>query len=231
VPNGPSAEQRDLVAFIERDYAIAQEATGSVENAVVASRSIGLTLMAALLGVGLSQKSWAVAGLAAVAGAAVYIIDGYYSWQVEQRKDYLRGLERGLGAYYTAVERAPNNERELNNLEIRLAGVRIGANSQIRQFTPRDLLFNNPMMLFRGLYPVLIVAALVATGIFVAHALRKSPADTSLSECNNGVHLELTSPLQVQVPPGALGTTPERRNPVPPRTFEIVVPTANVECR
>jgi hypothetical protein len=230
VPNGPSAEVRELVAFIERDYAIAQEATGSVENAVVASRSIGFTLMAALLGVGLSQKSWAVAGLAAVAGAAVYIIDGYYSWQAEQRKDYLRGLERALGAYYMAVERAPNNQWELNNLAIRLAGVRIGANSQIRQFTTRDVRFNKPMMLFKVLYPVLIIAALVATGIFVAHALRKSADGTSLSECKNGVHLELTSPLHLQVLPSAYGATGGRHRSVPPRTFEITVPAANLGC-
>ncbi len=230
MPNGPNAEERQLIAFIERDYAIAQEATGSVENAVVASRSIGFTLMAALLGVGLSQKSWAVAGLAAVAGAAVYIIDGYYSWQVEQRKDYLRGLERALGAHYTAVERAPNNEWELNNLTIRLAGVRIGANSQIRQFTTRDVRFNKPMMLFKGLYPVLIIAALVATGIFVTHALRKSADRTSLSECRNGVRIELATPLHVQLPPGALGTVGDRHHPIHPRIFKTTVPAASVEC-
>jgi hypothetical protein len=38
---------------------------------------------------------------------------------------------------------------------------------------------------------VLILAALVATGIFVTHALRKDADRTSLSECKNGVHLEL----------------------------------------
>ena len=86
------------------------------------------------------------------------------------------------------------------------------------------------MMLFKVLYPVLIIAALVATGVFVTHALRKSADRTSLSECKNGVRLELASPLHVQVPARALGATGEKHHSIHPWTFEITVPAANVEC-
>ena len=153
MPSRPSAEEERLIAFIERDYAVAQEAAGSMENAVVASRSIGSTLIAALLGVSLSQRSWVIVLLAAVAGVAAFIIDGYYSWRLTQRELYLRGLEKALAASYAAIQRAPNNKRELNKLATALEGVRVGANSQIRRFDWSDAWFNEPVMLFKGLYP------------------------------------------------------------------------------
>ena len=186
MPSGPSPEERELVAFIERDYAVTQEATASAENAVVASRSIGFTLVAALLGVGLSQRSWVIVALAALTGFAAYMIDGYYTWRATDREQYLRGLERVLAANYVAIERAPNNAKELSKLATRLEGARVGANSQIRRFRYRDAWFNPPAMLFKFLYPVLIVAAITATGIFAVRALTADDEDGGRrSECEH----------------------------------------------
>lgn len=216
MPNEPSAEETRLIAFIERDYTVAQEAAGSMENAVVASRSIGFTLVAALLGVGLSQKSWVIVLLAAVAGVAAYVIDGYYSWRLKQRELYLRGLEKAVAANYAAIQRAPNNKRELNKLATVLEGVRVGANSQIRRFDWSDAWFNEPVMLFKGLYPVMIAAAVVATAVFGVHAIKADHDQEGLAECQDGVRVTLASPLHVRPGRG--------------QGLQITVPTARAEC-
>lgn len=190
-----------------------------MENAVVASRSIGFTLIAALLGVGLSQRSWVIVLLAAVAGVAAFIIDGYYSWRLTQRELYLRGLEKALAASYAAIQRAPNNKRELNKLATALEGVRIGANSQIRRFDWSDAWFNEPVMLFKGLYPVLTIAAVVATAVFAVHAINTRDDRAGLAECKDGVRATLASPPQVRLPPARQ------------RDFQMTVPAARAECR
>lgn len=231
MPSGPSPEERELIGVIERDYAVTQETTASAENAVVASRSIGFTLVAALLGVGLGQKSWAIVALAAVTGFAAYLVDGYYTWRVTERREYLKRLERALAANYRAIERAPGNEKELNKLAAVLKGIRIGSNSQIRRFRYRDVFYNQPGTLFWFLYPVLIVAALTATGVLLTRALNANDSGTPLSECSNGVRLSLTSPLQIQTPAVAPSAPAKKSSQAPPQVYEVIVPATEARCR
>ena len=139
------------------------------------------------------------------------VIDGYYSWRLKQRELYLRGLEKALAASYAAIQRAPSNRRELNKLATVLEGVRVGANSQIRRFDWSDAWFNEPVMLFKGLYPVMIGAAVVATAVFGVHAIKADHDQEGLAECKDGVRVTLASPLHV-------------------RSSEITVPPARAEC-
>jgi hypothetical protein len=170
--SGLSAEKQQIVSFVERDYEITQEVATGAHRAVVASRSVGFTLVAALLGFGLSQKSWPLLLLAAFSGFAVYLIDAYYTWRASERDAYVRGLEEVLGAHVAFLERTPRNERELGRLERRLAGLRVGTTSQIRTFKAKDVWFIQPAPLFRFLYPLLLLFALGACAYFVSHDLR-----------------------------------------------------------
>ncbi len=155
------AQRQQLVAFIERDYALTQEVASSAHSAVVASRSVGFTLVAALLGVGLTQKSWPLLLLATFSASAIYVIDAFYTWRASERDSYARELEGVLAAHFDVVRRAPHNQRELARLDRRLAAVRIGTTSQIRTFKVRDVWFIQPAPL-KFLYLVLLVFALGA---------------------------------------------------------------------
>ena len=156
-----------VVALVERDYEITNGAATGAQSAVVASRSVGFTLVAALLGVGLAQGSWPLLVLAALSGAAVYLIDAYYTWRANERDLYLRQLEDVLAARFSVLMRAPNNAREVARLARRLAALRIGATSQTRVFRRRNLRYLQPRPLFLFLYPLLLAFAIGAAGFFV----------------------------------------------------------------
>lgn len=101
--------------------------------------------------------------LAAISAAFIYTIDGYYSWRAEERRKYLRLLERILAAHFTAVARAPENSSEISRLDSRLQSLRVGVISQSPKFKWRDPFFNNPKPLFWGLYPLILIFAIGAT--------------------------------------------------------------------
>lgn len=175
-PLGLSLAQRQVISFVERDYEVNQEAATGAHGAVVASRSVGFTLVAALLGFGLSQKSWPLLLLATFGAFAVYLIDAFYSWRASERDAYVRQLEEILAAHVALMVRSPRNQRELGRLERRLAGLRVGSTSQVRTFRARDVRFIQPGPLFKFLYPVLLLFALGACAYFGVRDLR-SDAD------------------------------------------------------
>lgn len=159
-PSELSPEQQRVISFVERDYEINQEVATGAHGAVVASRSVGFTLVAALLGFGLSQKSWPLLLLATFSAFAIYLIDAFYTWRASERDAYGRQLEEILAAHVAFLDRTPRNQRELGRLERRLAGLRVGSTSQIRTFKRRNVLFIQPGPLFKFLYPVLLLFAL-----------------------------------------------------------------------
>lgn len=162
-------EQERLVKAVEKDHEVTHGAAASAETAVIASRSVGFTLIAALIGVAIAQVSWPMMALAAISAAFIYTIDGYYSWRAEERRKYLRLLERILAAHFTAVSRAPENSSELLRLDSRLQSLRVGVISQSPKFKWRDPFFNHPKPLFWGLYPLILAFAIGAAlylGIF-----------------------------------------------------------------
>jgi hypothetical protein len=156
-------EQERLVAAVEKDHEVTHGAAASAETAVIASRSVGFTLIAALIGVAITRTSWPMMALAAISAAFIYTIDGYYSWRAEERRQYLRRLEKILSAHFTVVVRAPENKVELERLDIRLESLRVGVISQSPKFKWRDPFFNNPKPLFWGLYPLILSFAIAAT--------------------------------------------------------------------
>ena len=156
-------EQERLVAAVEKDHEVTHGAAASAETAVIASRSVGFTLIAALIGVAITRTSWPMMALAAISAAFIYTIDGYYSWRAEERRQYLRRLEKILSAHFTVVVRAPENKVELERLDIRLESLRVGVISQSPKFKWRDPFFNNPKPLFWGLYPLILLFAIAAT--------------------------------------------------------------------
>jgi hypothetical protein len=158
-----TARQERLVEAVEKDYEIVHGAAGNAETAVIASRSLGFTLIAALIGVAIAQSSWPLMLLAAFSAFFLYTIDGYYSWRAEEHRQYLRRLEVILSAHFTAVEREPKSATALTRLDNRLASLSIGVISQTKKFKlRRDLRYNKPWQLFRGLYPLMLLFTVIA---------------------------------------------------------------------
>jgi len=145
-----------LIAFVERDYEVSSLAAGSAQTAVVASRSVGFTLLSVLVGLGISRTNGALLLVAAVTSVAIALVDAYYTSRADERDRYLEELEAVLGAFYSFTQRGPNNARELRRLEQRLAALRTGSTSQIKTFKWRDLKYLKPRILFHYLYPGLL---------------------------------------------------------------------------
>lgn len=188
-------EQERLVEAVEKDHEVTHGAAASAETAVIASRSVGFTLIAALIGVAIAQTSWPMMALAAVSAAFIYTIDGYYSWRAEERRKYLRLLERILSAHFVAVARAPGNSNELMRLDSRLQSLRVGVISQSPKFKWRDPFFNNPKPLFWGLYPLILIFAIGAAlylGLF--HNDHDSAAGGKLKICLGCVEQKASGP-------------------------------------
>jgi hypothetical protein len=161
-----SLSQRELIRFVERDFEVSNEAAGHAQTAVVASRSVGFTLLAALLGLGLLHENWLLLLAAAVSGCTLYLIDAYYTWRARERELYIERLDAVLSAYYATVQRAPGNQRDLARLDLRLATLRTGSTSQISRLKRKDLLYIQPSALFLGLYPLLLCGAIAAAIVF-----------------------------------------------------------------
>jgi hypothetical protein len=180
VTSNLTPEQERLVEAVEKDHEVTHGAAASAETAVIANRSVGFTLIAALIGVAITRTSWPLMALAAVAAIFLYTIDGYYSWRAEERRRYLRLLERILAAHFTAVARAPENASDLKRLDSRLQALRVGVISQSSKFKWRDPFFSKPKQLFWGLYPLLLAFS-VGAAVYLG-ALNKSSDPSPSSE-------------------------------------------------
>jgi hypothetical protein len=154
-----------LLEAVQREHEQSHALLGTATNAVVASRSLGLTLTAAILGFGVNQGSWPLVAVGAGLACVAYLIDGYYSWRAEEIENYVKRLERIRRAEYRSVRSGPGTGASLR-LDARLRGLRVGPISQIRTFGWKDVWYGRPTWIFRILYPGLIIT-LIATALTV----------------------------------------------------------------
>lgn len=191
-------EQSSLIELVERDYQVTSATAASSQTAVVASRSVGFTLIAALLGLGVIHTEWLLMLLAAVSGLAVYLVDGFYTWRTTERDNYLKRLESVMAAHYNVLLRSPNNDRDVARLERRLAALRIGATTEIKHFKWRNLRFIQPVPLFQFLYPILLLSSLVLAVVFGVQDL---PSGSEHPDCPHNPRSQLIT----DQPTGACG--------------------------
>lgn len=193
-----SDRREKLVAFVEREYSLNQSLLANATTAVVASRSVGLTLIAAVLGVALTQHSWPVAAVGCVIVPLAYVVDAYYSWRLAAADDYERQLEDVLSHQYTVLQRAPNNAAQLTRLDRRLRTLRVGSLSRLRTFKRGDVWYGQPRAMFQGLYPVLIAGSLLATVVLAATATSQGSSAEHQKAGQQGTHTHLSSPAHRQ---------------------------------
>lgn len=188
----------ELLEIIQRDHEAAGRLAGGASASVDRTRTFGLTLVAAIVGFSLTSHTWELSAAGVLLGAAIAVVDGFYSWQYERSVEHIRRIEaiealrfkalqpprRGARSDSPSGVRHGDAGRPPIRLESKVRGFKPGVYSELKKFRIRELRYLQPFPVFRGLYPAVIVASLLA-GIF---------AYTGRSE-TTVVRLEAPSPV------------------------------------
>jgi hypothetical protein len=151
-----------LLAIIEKDYAATRELMESALGSAGRTRTFGLALVGVLIGATLSSHLPLLGAATALIASLVALVDAFYSWQYERALGHARRIERIQQHLYRAYLRDPDNAHELRRLGSRLRSFRPGSASTLHRFRLRDAWYSSPPVVFRGLYPAVIIGAAVA---------------------------------------------------------------------
>ncbi len=190
-----------LLGIVQRDYDAADKLARGSSQSADRTRTFGLTLIAAVVGVSVTTRTWALGATGAVLTFAVAVVDGYYSWQYATALEHLRRIElieglrfrallpearRSLGA--SAARARPETAAKFEGrLQARLQGFKPGAYGELKKFRLRELRFLQPYPVFRGLYPVVLIACLGAG--LVAYLDRAEPTTVRLERSAGSIQL------------------------------------------
>jgi hypothetical protein len=166
-----------LLDVLRRDYDGARAVAHSASQSADRTRTFGLTLVAALIGVTLSTRTWPLGAAACFATLSVATVDAYFSWQYARVAEHLRRIEdierlrfnvllsRTQPVSRTRSTRArPRRDDDIRRLDVRLRAFKPGAYTVLKRFRLKEILFLQPYPVFRGLY-VVAIAVCIAAGI------------------------------------------------------------------
>jgi len=154
---------RERIRLVELDYDKTNEFIKGVIGTSAALRGSAITLWLALLGFAFQQDLVVLAGLAGVVAMVFWVVDGYHGWLYSEAATHLRAVERVLTAYFAALARGDDDEDVITDFGIDLQVHRPGLFLHIRK--PNWLTFllvARPRVVYRGVYPFLVVLAGVA---------------------------------------------------------------------
>jgi hypothetical protein len=169
----------DLLEIIRRDHEAAGRLARGASSSVDRTRTFGLTLVAAVVGFSLTSHTWELSAAGVLLGAAIAVVDGFYSWQYERSVEHIRRIEaiealryksllppgRSARSDLPGAARQGEAGRPRTRLESKVRGFKPGVYSELKKFRIRELRYLQPFPVFRGLYPAVIVASLLA-GVF-----------------------------------------------------------------
>jgi hypothetical protein len=162
----------NLLGLLHRDYDAASGLARSASQSADRTRSFGLTLVAAVLGVAVSTSRWQLGPIGVLLTLSVAIVDGYYSWQYERALEHLRRIEAIERLRFDAMKppsRASQGAQPSaggtatqRRLETKLRGFKLGTYSELKRFRITEVLYLQPYPVFRGLYVVAVCASIGA---------------------------------------------------------------------
>jgi len=140
----------------------------SVVATSAALRGLGLTLWLALIGFAVQQNLWELSGLAAVVGFMIFVLDGYHGWLYGEAFEHLRAAEELLASYYTTLSLSRDDDSVALQFLGALRLYRFGFYKRPAPFQWTDLAKARPRLLYRMLYPTLILLGFLVSGLIAA---------------------------------------------------------------
>ena len=168
-----SERRAELLGLLQRDYETAREFLQNANLSVDRTRTFGLALIAALIGVTVTGHIFWLGLVAAAATMVVALVDGFHTWQYRHAEEHLKRIERIYQLLYKA-HIATLNSRESKWLEARIKSFRPGVFSNLKLFKVRELAYSRPYPIFRFMYPLLLVAG-VAAGFYRTADKKRRP--------------------------------------------------------
>src|SRR4051812_8986668 len=119
----PEQVQR-LLELLSEEYEAAQRAIDRGTEVVDRTRTLGLTVLGAVLVVGIQQSNAPIALLALGLVLVLALIDGYQSANLSEALEHARGLERARRAHADALVHP--DKASVDTLIDRLGGLKLG---------------------------------------------------------------------------------------------------------
>ena len=138
-----SERRAELLGLLQRDYETAREFLQNANLSVDRTRTFGLALIAALIGVTVTGHIFRLGLVAAAATMVVALVDGFHTWQYRHAEEHLERIERIYQLLYKA-HIATLSSRESKWLEARIKSFRPGVFSNLKLFKVRELAYSRP---------------------------------------------------------------------------------------
>lgn len=161
------SRERELVELVRFDYDITVRTVQGVLATGVSVRAAGFAAWGVVLGVGINSGSWPFCLLAALLALLFGYVDLIHATLYRRALARASELERLLGAYLDRLGIDAEDEAAVARTLARLEMHNFGVYRTMRRTSPWKVWVQykraRPPAVFRVIYPVLIVAALVAT--------------------------------------------------------------------
>lgn len=157
------AAEKERIRLVELDHEKTNEFIKGVVGVGGALRASAVTVWLALLGFAFQQSLAALALLAAVVVVVFMLVDGYHGWLYAQAATHVRAVERVTAAYYAALGSGGGEDEEsVRAFREALRAHRFGFSDMRATMKPTFLWEARPKLVYRLVYPLLLVLALVA---------------------------------------------------------------------
>ncbi len=155
--------EKERVRLVESDYETTNEFIKGVVGTGALIRGSAITIWLALVGFAFQQSLTILAVLAAVVALVFAVVDGYYGWLYAEAAKHLRACEKVISTYYNALSRGDDDEDAVRDFRQELRFHRFGLFLNLRIKMKWDfLLAAKPVMIYRVIYPGLILLAIAS---------------------------------------------------------------------
>jgi hypothetical protein len=155
--------EAQLVELVKLDYEAALRSMGGFIATGGQMRGVGIAAWSVIFGLAVRDSSPALAALAAVVVAVFWYADAYHAALYRRALSRALELEGLLAAYIDRLGIDADDPMATNTMIARLESHRFGMHRTLRPVTGRDLLRTRPVVVFRVIYPSLLIAAIAAT--------------------------------------------------------------------
>jgi hypothetical protein len=161
--DGAEDRRAALVEIVRADHEATSGFIDSVVLTSTAMRSVGVTVVLALLGYAVAHKSFAVALCGFAAVPLFLFLDAYHGWLYAQARKHVRSAETVLRLRYRQLEAGDDEPEAATDLERALASHRVGMYLALSKFKISKLAQTRPRKVYVVLYGALAALAAAAT--------------------------------------------------------------------
>jgi hypothetical protein len=162
VPTQESSAQASL-PLIELDYEQSLRFIDGVVRISATIRQTTTTAAVALIGLSIQNKSPELAIAAVILGVTLGFMDGYHGWLYKESLRRVTQMEN-IFRQAKAAQFRPDDDAVTDRLADLIDDFKVGALSQLPQFTPRNLLDARPTIMYT-IYPLTIVGGILAATV------------------------------------------------------------------